>query len=234
MKHDKLAIASVAVLVTLAACGGGGGGDEGGNPQSLDRAAKYVGEWKTACYPQSVIKDATTREAANVTYAVTFTRVDNNNLTFAYSFEVYASTDTTCSGASLGRIESTGVSSGVSVSGGQGVSASNGINQLKLEGTATVGGNTVDQFTETRPALTSGLGVNTNLTVGTGNRFTLNTADFQAKTYKNIAYAATNQFTLAEPSLTTYPTVLGTTAPFIYQKVATTTGGSGPANSPTN
>lgn len=214
MKYYKLAIASVAVLGTLVACGGGGGGD----PQPLDRAAKYVGEWRTACYSQSAIKDATTNEGANVTHSVTFTRVDNNNLTFAYSFAVYASTDTTCAGAPLGRIESTGLNSAGSVSGAPGIRASNGINQVKLEGTVTIDGNTVDQFTETRPALTSGFGVNANLTVGTGNRFTFNTADFQAKTNKNIAFAATNQFTLAEPSLTTYPNVLGTTAAYIYSR----------------
>lgn len=214
MKSYKLTIASVAVLGTLVACGGGGG-----DSQPTDQASKYVGEWKTNCFSQSTIKDATTQNDANVTHSVKLTRVDNTTLTFAYTYGVYASTDKKCEGAQLGTIESTGLNSDSLDSGGFGVRASNGINQVKIDGTSTLGNDTVDQFTETRPALTSSLGANATVTVGTGNRFTFNTADFQANTEKNIAAATTKQFTLGVPHPTEYPTALGTTAAYIYLKV---------------
>lgn len=207
-------MASLALLGTLAACGGGGG-----TTDPADRAASYEGEWQTGCYPLSIVKDVVTQENTNVKRAVTLTRVDNTNLTFAYAYTVFASDDTQCAGTPLGKIESTGLNSAGATTGTSGVRASNGINSVKFEGTATVDGKTVDQFSEIRPALASIFGSNATVTAGTGNRFTFNTADFQAKNSKNIANLVATQFTLGEPNATAFPTALGTTTAYIYSKV---------------
>lgn len=217
MNHFKLPIALAVVLATLTACGGGGGNavNAGGDSLSPDFTTKYVGTWKSGCYTTGIVKDASTNGNANVTDAVTLTRVDGANMTAAYVKTVYASTDTTCSEASIGAIERTGLSDGAFTSGVAGIKSSNGPNKIKIDGQAKLDAITVDQITLDYPALTNSLPSNATTTAG---RIKINLADYQAASEKNIVYQSGDKLTLGLANENTYPTALGTTSSFIYTK----------------
>lgn len=210
MKHHALPIALAAVVATLTACGGGGGG---GTP--TDFTTKYVGTWESGCYTNGIVKDATTAGNANVTDAVTLTRVDESNMTAAFVQTVYASTDTNCAATPLGTIERTGLSGGAFSAGASGIKSSNGPNKISVDGTAKIGADTVEQITTDYPALTNTLPSTGTTTAG---RISINLADYQAAKEKNIVFQTGNKFTLGQSNASAYPTSLGTTNGFIYTK----------------
>lgn len=219
MKNLGLTFALTAVMATLIACGGGGG-----DTAPADFTTKYVGTWKSGCYTTGIVKDATTAGNANVTDTITLTRVDGSNMTAAYVKTVFASTDTTCAGTSVGTIERTGISSGAYTLGASGIKSSNGPNKITVDGTAKVDVNTVDQITLDYPALIPGSTSGTT----TAGRISINIADFQAVKEKNIVFQAGSKLTLGQASVITtssagaYPTALGTTSGYIYTKLTST------------
>jgi hypothetical protein len=212
MKNLALPIALAAVMATLTACGGGGGDT---TPAQTDYTTKYVGTWKTGCYATGIVKDATTAGNANVTDTITLTRVDGSNMTAAFVKTVFASTDTSCTGAALGTIERTGLSGGAYSAGASGIKSSNGPNKVTIDGTAKVDANTVEQITTDYPALTNALPSTSTTTAG---RISINLANFQAAKAKNIVFQAGNKLTLGQSDESAYPTVLGTTSGYIYTK----------------
>lgn len=219
MKNCKLHIAVTALMATLTACGGGGGDNT-----PSDYTSKYVGTWKSGCYATGIVKDATTAGNANVTDTITLTRVDGSNMTAAYVKTVFASTDTTCAGTSIGAIERTGINAGAYTLGASGIKSSNGTNKITVDGTAKVDVNTVEQITLDYPALIPGSTTGTT----TAGRISINIADFQAVKEKNIVLQTGSQLTLGQAnvvsttSASAYPTALGTTSGYIYTKVTST------------
>lgn len=221
MKLQLTVIALATTMAALTACGGGGGGDGSSDPNNgstADNTSSYVGAWTTACYSTSKVKDATTSANANVRETITLKKVDNSNMTASQVLTVYASTDATCRGTALGIIERTGLTGGGYTASAAGVTASNGEIGYRYDSTVTIASKAIGQFTQKYPALTSTFPANTTITTGSGNRFTLSLADFQAKTEKNIVYQSGNQFTIGQADVNAYPTALGTTAAFIYTK----------------
>jgi len=217
MKNLALTFALTAVMATLTACGGGGG-----DTAPADFTTKYVGTWKSGCYTTGIVKDATTAGNANVTDTITLTRVDGSNMTAAYVKTVFASTDTTCAGTSIGTIERTGINAGAYTLGASGIKSSNGTNKITVDGTAKVDVNTVEQITLDYPALIPGSTTGTT----TAGRISINIADFQAVKEKNIVLQTGSQLTLGQANVVSttsaYPTALGTTSGYIYTKVTST------------
>lgn len=222
MKNHLSTIALAATMATLTACGGGGGDGGGANDQSngstTDNTSTYVGAWTTGCFSSSKIKDSTTSNNANARETITLKRVDNSNMSASQVFTVYASTDATCTGPTLGVIERTGLTGNSYSGGASGITASNGEIGYRYDSSVTIAGKVMGQFTQKYPALTGTLPANTTVTAGTGNRFTIALSDFQAKTEKNLVYRLGDQITLGQADANAYPTALGTTAAFIYSK----------------
>ena len=209
MKHSGITTACAAVLALLTACGGGG------DSAPVDFTSKYVGSWQSGCATTSIVKDTAASANANVTSIITLTRVDEANMTATALTTVYAAADKTCSGSVIGTIERTGVSGDTYVVSASGIKSSNGPIKIKVDGTATVGSNTVEQITIDYPALTKTLPSNATSTAG---RMAINLADYQATIEKNIVLLSGDKLTLGAGNTTAYPTALGTGNGFTYSR----------------
>lgn len=206
MKKGKFTGLFLAAMAVLTACGGGGSSDN-----TTDYATKYAGTWKSVCYSSSTITDATTSAATNITEKLVITRTGSSTAKAVLTSDVFASSDTSCAQTSLGRIVWSGSGDGVFTQNSAGIVSDASIT-IAIDAQATVSGKSVDQVTITRGALSTSLS-NAMLTVGSGNRFRVNTANFPAVTYKDITYVSGSTLTFGDKTgvaTTQYPTTLGT------------------------
>lgn len=216
--------------VVLTACGDGG--DVSTDPNNLSQ--QFVGTWQSGCYQNVDIKGTNGASVGAVNglqtptgsnlYAkkeMVISRVDNANLTFKLSYKVFAASDTTCVGTSLGSIAYTGLASMAEQVDSNGISSSYGSNTLAIAGTSTLSdGKEVTQLTLSVTKLLDG-----TKTVYAGNDgashsgFGTTTGDFPAFSDKVIAYIHGSTMTLAfAEGSTTYPSAIVTTNELTYTK----------------
>lgn len=227
MKFHASPIALAAVVATLTACGGGGGE----TPQ-IDFTTKYAGTWESGCYVSSIVKDVSGSNT-HVKDGIVLTRVNENNMTAAYAITVFAASDTNCAATPIGSIESTGLIGPSYTAGADGIKSSNGLNRIKVDGTATIGDKQVEQITLDFPPLTSSPSGNTVVLAG---KIAINLGDFQNGKRMNVIFLSENTFTLGKASATAFPTALGTGNESIFTKKAQPSAASpsAPSSSPTN
>jgi hypothetical protein len=212
MKNKTLS-STLLLAIGLVGCGGGGGGS------APDYTTKYVGTWKTECARTGLIEDATTQADAYSIDSYVFKRVSDTVMKAAVTSQVFASTDTSCSQASLGSIVYSGVGGNATVSQSATGITTGASQSMTIDGQTTINGKTVDKTSVTIEALTN-YPVNTTITVGTGHRFTLRMADYQARSGKDLFYVDAGSMWVGDGSnvsATEYPTALDST-PFLKKQ----------------
>lgn len=176
-----------------------------------DYAAKYVGTWTSKCLESNQITDAATNALTYNEISVVFARVSDTELKVTRTVNIFASTDTTCTGTALGRIAYTGDGSGNFSQGAAGIQSSAG-GKLLIDAQTTADGKIVDKVTIIEEALAASLGNNATLTAGTvGHQFKINTRAFQANTQKSLLYVDSGKIYIGnskELADTDYPTTL--------------------------
>jgi hypothetical protein len=210
--NKKLNLALI-LIVSLAGCGGGGG------DSAPDYTTKYVGSWKTECATTGLITDATTNQDAYSIDTFEFKRESDKVFKAAVTTQVFASTDTNCALTSLGSIVTNGVGGNGTVSQSATGITTGASMTLTIDGQTQIDGKTIDKVSVTTEALTN-YPANTRITVGTGNRFTLQMADYQASTGKDLLYVNAGSIWAGDGSggsNTEYPTALAS-APILKKQ----------------
>lgn len=207
-KHIRFALAA-ATIATLAACGGGGGGGgdagdagdasvAGSSPAAADPIDKYMGTFVSNCRapdPGVTLSAGGSTLQTQWTWS-TPTKVSATKATFVLTLRTYASKD--CSGQAYSTL----------------TVPADGNTYMQVDGTATIGTQTVDKMTFGEGVYFPGFSAQTITINGVryaGSPFT----DRTPQTYKNISLLQGNAFyggDISKPKdAQGYPTVLDTT-----------------------
>ena len=201
---------SVCTALALTACGGGTSSSDStaataaptsSAPTSSAQSAKYTGTWKTGCF---LGVDGTTQSSTGATAyqtrSLTFVPTGASLLSVTWVDTYYASTDTTCTQASIGNVTRPST------------------NKVTLDATGTAGTTAVDKVTLTAAQPFPGFSAGTYNINGLTYVGAFNTST----TEKYIAAATSTTLTHgsgAPLDASGYPTTLGTTARFIFTKL---------------
>jgi hypothetical protein len=134
---------SATLVAALGACGGGGGGDDDPSPNTPEVGAgaidKYVGTLVTACFQTQAITDATTAAVLNNRSVLrVLSKTSPTRAPVEIKLESYAAPD--CSGTPKNTVTVNGAGT-----------------FLLIDGTATIGSDTVDKISLSRGPFFPGL-----------------------------------------------------------------------------